>query len=57
MKPKTVKLIQGEGMPIHVRNPVTTVIDSDPEDEHQPAKKGNLYIQFDIKFPSSLNES
>lgn len=56
MTPKTVKLIEGEGMPIKNHKPTTTS-ESDPEDDSNSVKKGNLFIQFDIKFPTSLNES
>lgn len=38
IKPDSWKVIDGEGMPI----------------EGSPYEKGNLYIQFDVKFPDRL---
>lgn len=38
IKPDSWKVVDGEGMPI----------------EGSPYEKGNLYIQFDVKFPDSL---
>lgn len=38
IKPDSWKVVDGEGMPI----------------ESSPYEKGNLYIQFDVKFPDSL---
>lgn len=40
IKPDSWKVVDGEGMPI----------------ESSPYEKGNLYIQFDVKFPDSLSQ-
>ena len=43
--PKTVKMIEGEGMPIY-----------DKEDHMgDNVSKGNLYVCFEIVFPKKLN--
>ena len=41
--PKTLKRIEGEGMPIYT-------------DEGGESHKGNLYIKFDIEFPEKLDQ-
>lgn len=38
-KPKEVRKIKGEGMPLHFSN-----------------KKGDLYVNFEVLFPTSLTE-
>jgi DnaJ-class molecular chaperone len=45
--PKTVLKVDGEGMTVWGE-------DSDPLEE---PKRGDLYVKFDIKFPSKLTEA
>lgn len=48
ISPQTVKLVKGEGMPIfNKENPLENLLFKD--------KKGDLYIKFDIKFPSFID--
>ena len=47
ISPKTVRCIQGEGMPILNRN---------NKDDHIKLDFGNLYVKFEVSFPKSLNE-
>lgn len=47
--PKTVIKIDGEGMPILPKGDVRV----DPLD---PPQRGDLYVKFDIKFPSKLSD-
>jgi DnaJ-class molecular chaperone len=42
--PKTIKKIEGEGMPILDKKDYSEVV----------KRKGDLYVQFEIKFPSVL---
>jgi DnaJ-class molecular chaperone len=52
INPKTVKVIKGEGMPVH-KEPEADVL------HHLKTvaelQKGDLYIKFDIQFPSKIH--
>jgi len=48
INPKTVKVVKAEGMPIQS--------DEKIENFNKPHQKGDLYIKFDITFPSQLSE-
>lgn len=50
--PQTVKLVQGEGMPIAADTSVN-VLDHLKPVSH--LSKGDLYIKFDILFPKKLH--
>ena len=45
VSPKYSKKVEGEGMPIYK---------SGTREEPKEMEKGNLYVKFDIKFPSTL---
>lgn len=47
--PKYVKKVEGEGMPIPLD-------ESKAENYNKPLQRGDLYIKFDIQFPTSLTE-
>jgi DnaJ-class molecular chaperone len=48
-RPKTVRHVKGEGMPVHSTG------SSDPA-QRGAAKRGDLYLRFNIIFPSQINE-
>eukprot|EP01016_Furgasonia_blochmanni_P034292 TRINITY_DN3679_c0_g1_i3.p2 TRINITY_DN3679_c0_g1~~TRINITY_DN3679_c0_g1_i3.p2 ORF type:complete len:214 (-),score=49.83 TRINITY_DN3679_c0_g1_i3:938-1579(-) len=50
ISPKTLKLVKGEGMPLlnNANHAVTNL--------NKPLQKGDLYIKFEIQFPTNLNE-
>lgn len=53
ISPQTVKIIRGEGMPINQDK------NSDPAAQLQTVPempKGDLYVKFEIHFPSKLSE-
>ena len=50
--PQTVKLIEGEGMPI-TQDPVTDALNH----IRTQLPRGNLYIRFDIEFPKKISNS
>ena len=48
ISPQTAKLVRGEGMPIFDKeNPLENLLFKD--------RKGDMYIKFDIKFPSFID--
>ena len=47
VSPKTVRCIQGGGMPI---------LDRNNKEDHIKLNFGNLYVKFEVSFPKSLNE-
>ena len=45
--PQSIKLVSGEGMPIYNKKDlIENILSQD--------RRGNLYIKFDIKFPSFI---
>lgn len=49
-RPKYVKFVKGEGMPIYNNKEFTA------EGYNKPNQRGDLYIKFDIVFPKQLSE-
>lgn len=47
--PKYVKRVEGEGMPIPLD-------ETKAENYNKVLQRGDLYIKFDIQFPTSLTE-
>ncbi len=47
----TAKLVKGEGMPIYNSEEFKV------EFFNKPLQKGNLYVKFDIEFPSKIDEN
>jgi DnaJ-class molecular chaperone len=47
ISPKSVLKVEGEGMPI---------LAAEGDDLLEPAKRGDLYVRFNIEFPRKLNE-
>ena len=48
ISPQTVKLVKGEGMPIFDKDkPLDNLLFKE--------RKGDMYIKFDIKFPSFID--
>lgn len=50
--PQTVKLVQGEGMPVPI-NGQENLLDHLKNVNELP--KGDLYIRFDIQFPKKIS--
>lgn len=48
LRPKVIKIVKGEGMPIHKieENPIKNI--------GKPLERGDLKIKFEIEFPTNI---
>ena len=56
MSPNTVKLVSGEGLSVDTSLPHTASREQREWAFSQQNKKGDLYILFDVEFPSHLSK-